>query len=426
MKEYHLQYGKGTIPFIPPLDKEIQLIEPRVHKAPEDELAVVNDALDHPVNSPSLKELSKEVRSILIITDDNTRPMPSKITIPAILKSFYKPASEYDITILIATGLHRKMTPEEILEQFGRETVENYKIVNHVATDESLLVCYGKMKSGNELWLNRLVLESDLVISEGFIEAHFFAGFSGGRKSILPGVAGADTIMNNHGPTNIADVHSFGANLDGNPIHSECVEAAKKAKLGFILNVALNKEKKIIGAFAGDPVDAHLKGCEFVKEAMSVKVHSTDIIITSNNGYPLDRNLYQVVKGIDVASRVVPQGGVIIMAAQCLDGVGHKHFKDLMQSGTSIEELNAKLSVPPCEIDKWQAQILARALLKCTVILINDTMKKEEVESMFFTYAANMDEAIRIATKIKGEDADISVMPEGPVVIPVVWRTHPC
>lgn len=422
MKEYSLQYGKGTIPFTPPSGREVQLIEPKAHQAPEDLRAVVDHALNHPVNSPSLKELSKDARSILIITDDNTRPMPSKITIPAILNAFYRPASEYDITILIATGLHRKMTPDEIIEQFGRETAENYKIVNHVATDESQLAFYGKMKSGNELWLNRLVLESDLVISEGFIEAHFFAGFSGGRKSILPGVAGAQTIMGNHCPANIADVRSFGASLDGNPIHAECVEAAKKARLGFILNVALNREKKIIGAFAGNPVDAHLKGCEFVKEAMSVNVHLTDIVVTSNNGYPLDRNLYQVVKGIDVASGVVPRGGVIIMAAQCLDGVGHKCFKELMQSGSSVAELNAKLSAPPNEIDKWQAQILARALLKCTIILVNDTMKKEEVESMFFIYAANMDEALETALRIKGKDAGISVIPEGPVVIPVVGQ----
>ncbi len=419
MKEYYLQYGKGTIPFTPPHSREIQLIEPRVHQA-EDQLAVVRDALNHPIHSASLKELSKDVKSILIITDDNTRPLPSKITIPAILEALGRPASEYDITILIATGLHRKMTPEEIVEQFGRETVENYKIVNHVATDESQLAYYGKMESGNELWLNRLVLESDLVIAEGFIETHFFAGFSGGRKSILPGVAGAETIMKNHNPVNIADVHSCAANLDKNPIHAECVEAVKKAKLGFILNVALNKEKKIIGAFAGDPVDAHLKGCEFVKETMSVKVHSTDIVVTSNNGYPLDRNLYQVVKGIDIASRVVPRGGVIIVAAQCLDGVGHKCFRELMQSGSSIEALNAKLSAPPNEIDKWQAQILARALQKCTIILVNDTMKKEEVESMFFVYAANMDEALEIALKIKGKDASISIIPEGPVVIPVL------
>lgn len=419
MKEYSLQYGKGLIQFTLPSNREPQLIEPRVHPALDNQTELVTRALNNPINSATLKEMTKSVKKILIITNDNTRPMPSKITIPAMIRAFSRPPEEYDITLLIATGLHRKMTQDEMIEQFGRETVERYRIVNHEAKEESQLAYCGKLSTGNDLWLNKLVLESDLVLSEGFIEAHFFAGFSGGRKSILPGVSGATTIMNNHRPENIADVHSVGANLDHNPIHAECVEAARMAKLGFILNVALNKEKKIIGAFAGHPVDAHMKGCEFVKEAMSVKVHSTDIVITSNNGYPLDRNLYQTVKGIDVASRVTADGGVIIMAAQCLDGVGHHCFKELIQSCSSIEELNRKMSAQPSEIDKWQVQILARALKKCTIILINDTMKKDEVESMFLMYAKNMEEAIETALRLKGENASISVMPEGPVVIPV-------
>jgi nickel-dependent lactate racemase len=418
--EYSLQYGKGSIRFVPPPGTEVQLIEPRIHPAPSDQAAVVQQALDHPVNSPTLKELTAHVKKILIITNDNTRPMPSKITIPLIIGAFCRPVETYDLTILIATGLHRKMTPEETVEQFGRETVEKYRIVNHVATDRSQLTFHGKMTSGNELWLNRLVAESDLVISEGFIEAHFFAGFSGGRKSILPGVAGAETIMNNHSPANIADLRACSANLEGNPVHAECAEAAGIAGLGFILNVALNKEKKIIRAFAGHPTDAHLQGCAFVKEAMSVKVHPTDIVVTGNNGYPLDRNLYQVVKGIDVASRVVIKGGVIIMAAQCLDGAGHRKFGEMIQSCRSAEELNDRMSAPPGEIDKWQVQILARALMKCTIILINDTLTRQEVESLFLVYAADLDEALKIALGIKGENASISVIPEGPVVIPVV------
>ena len=420
LHENCLQYGKGTLSLTLPSDREIQWIEPRSHEVSESQQDIVRQALDHPIHSTTLNELTKNVKKVLIITNDNTRPMPSSITIPAIIASFARSASDYDITILIATGLHRKMTRDEMMEQFGSGIVGDYRIINHVATDESQLVCYGKMASGNELWLNRLVLESDLVISEGFIEAHFFAGFSGGRKSILPGVAGASTIMNNHSPVNIASDQAIGANLDHNPVHDECVEAAKIAKLGFILNVALNKEKKIIAAFAGHPIEAHLAGCGFVRESMSVPVNHTDIVITGNNGYPLDRNLYQVVKGIDVASKVVKKGGVIVMAAQCIDGAGHQKFKELMQSAASIEELNAKMSVPPSEIDKWQAQILAKAMMRSTVILVNDTMKKEEVESMFFVHADSIDDAIQTALRMQGENASISVIPEGPVVISVL------
>jgi Uncharacterized conserved protein len=415
-----LPFGKKSISFVLHSNVVVQLIAPRVHIAPIDQAGIIKTALNDPINSTSLKELTKNVKKILIITNDNTRPMPSKFTIPAIINAFFYPQTYYDITILIANGLHRKMTQEEMIEQFGKDTYEKYKIVNHVATDESQLAFLGKMSTGNELWLNRLVVENELVISEGFIEAHFFVGFSGGRKSILPGVAGAKTIIQNHRPENIANKNSNGSNLNGNPIHMECVEAALMAKLGFILNVALNEEKKIIGAFAGHPIDAHLKGCEFVKEAMSIKVHSTDIVITSNNGYPLDRNLYQVVKGIDIASRVVAKDGVIIMAAQCIDGVGHKQFKEMILSCSSIEELNEKMSVSPSEIDKWQVQILARAMARSKIILVSENLEKEEVEDMFFLYAGSLEEALDIALQIKGKDASISIMPEGPVVIPVI------
>lgn len=420
MKEYQLPFGKKKISLRLPADRQIQLIEPQRDPLPQNQTEILENALNNPINSLPLSNLTRQARKVLIITNDNTRPMPSKLTIPALVRSFYYPETYYDITILIATGLHRQMTREEILEQFGEKLFGRYPIVNHDARDKSSLAFYGTLRTGNELWLNKLVGQSDLVISEGFIEPHFFAGYSGGRKSILPGVAGAETILRNHCPGNIADPHSVGANLNGNPVHTECVEAAKAAGLGFILNVALNREKQIIRAFAGDPVDAHLRGCEFVREWMSVHVHPTDIVITSNNGYPLDRNLYQVVKGIDAASHVVRAGGVIIVVAQCVDGVGHGCFEELLLSCSSVEELDRKMSKPPNGIDKWQVQILARALRKSTVILVNETMSKEEVERLFLVHAASVEEALEAAFRLKGRDASISVMPEGPVVIPVV------
>lgn len=413
-------YGKSFLELDTTAYGDVQLIEPKDIQAEEEERAIVRRALEHPIGSKSLKELTKDVKKILIITNDNTRPMPSKITLPEIIDSFYYDKRYYDITILIATGLHRKMTEEEKRMQYGDEICDTYPVINHVAIDEEQLVSLGVMSTGNELWVNRLVAESDLVISEGFIEAHFFAGFSGGRKSILPGISGAKTIMGNHKPENIASPEATGANLCGNPIHLECTEAAKKAKLAFILNVALNQDKKIIEAFAGDPVEAHKVGCEFVKKTMSVEVKSTDIVITTNNGYPLDRNLYQVVKGIDTASKVVKEGGVIIVAAQCMDGVGHKKFEDLILSCSSTEELYEKMSVAPSMIDKWQVQVLAKAMKKQTVILVSEGISKELTERMFFVYAKSLEEAMEKALELKGKDATISIMPEGPVMIPVV------
>jgi len=420
---YSIPYGKTTIPFTPPDNRTIQLIEAKPFPAPPDQAKTVTDALNSPINSPTLSELTKDVKKILIITNDNTRPMPSRVTIPAIIQSFYHPEDKYDITILIANGLHRAMTQAEMDEQFGRELTGRYRFVNHRAADETQLAYHGRLSTGSELWLNKLVGESDLVISEGFIEQHFFAGYSGGRKSILPGVAGAQTIMRNHCPANISDERSIGANLDGNPIHEECAEAALAAPLGFILNVALNDRKQIIRAFAGRPVDAHLAGCRFVRELMSVKAVPTDIVITSNNGYPLDRNLYQAVKGIDTAARVVKDGGVIIAAAGCADGVGHASFGEQLRRCASKEQLFRNMSEPAGEADKWQVQILARAMRRSTVILVNGTLTKDEVESMLFVYAADMAEAFEKALEIAGKGASVSVMPEGPTVIPIV-ETH--
>jgi nickel-dependent lactate racemase len=365
--------------------------------------------------------------------------MPSKITIPAIISSLSIPAgdgsptglpvnstdtpsrpSDDCITILIATGLHRPMTRDEMVEQLGMDICSRYRVINHDARDLASLASFGKLSTGNELLLNALVNESDLVIAEGFIEPHFFAGFSGGRKSILPGIAGESTILANHKPEYIANPNSRQSSLDGNPIHSECSEAAALSGLRFILNVALDKNKQIVAAFAGDPIKAHLEGCRFVNEAMSVDAEPTDIVITTNNGYPLDRNLYQVVKGIDTAATVVKDGGVIIVAARCIDHVGHDHFKNLVLSCASVGELCEKMSVSPSEIDKWQAQVLARILSNHKVILVSEGIERELAERMFFTYAGSLAEAMELALAAAGRGASIAVLPEGPVIIPRV------
>ena len=226
--------------------------------------------------------------------------------------------------------------------------------------------------------------------------------------------------MANHKPENIASPRARQAILAGNPINDEFLEAVKLSGLKFILNVAYNNEKQIIGAFAGDPVEAHLEGCKFVEETMSVACEPADIVVTSNNGYPLDRNLYQVVKGIDTASLVAKENGVIIVAARCEDHVEHESFQDLILSCDSIDELNEKMSLSPSETDKWQAQVLARVLARNEVILVSEGIERELAERMFFTHAANLDEAMDIALDVCGKKASLCIMPEGPVLIPKI------
>ncbi len=420
LRKWKLPYGKKFLDLSIHENIPVQVLEPSIPEPTETQEELVRKALASPVSSPTLRELTKDVRKIVIITNDNTRPMPSRITIPIIIDSFFYPERYYDITILIACGLHRKMTREEMEEQYGKELCAKYKIVNHDAKDEKQLTNLGKLSTGNELWVNRLVADADLVISEGFIESHFCVGFSGGRKSILPGVSGQETIMYNHRPENIASPYAIGANLDHNPMHLECTEAARKAKLAFILNVALNKEKQIIRAFAGDPFQAHMEGCRYVKEQMSVPVCQTDIVITTNSGYPLDRNLYQTVKGIDTAAAVAKEGGIIIVAAECRDGVGHAAFAGFMQSCGTEQELFQNMSVSPSMADKWQAQILSRTLVRNKVILVSEGIDKKTAESMFLLHADTLEDALNMALERQGNQAGISIMPEGPVVIPVI------
>lgn len=418
-RQWQLPYGKGFLQVSLDSERPVQVLESEVPVPEETEEAIIDYALKHPIGSRSLKELTRDAKKIVIITNDNTRPMPSKLTLPRIINSFFYPETYYDITILIACGLHRKMTEREMEEQYGKEICSRYPVVNHEAQDDSQLICLGKMTTGNEMWVNKIVAESDLVIAEGFIESHFCVGFSGGRKSILPGVSGKKTIMYNHRPENIASPYSVGANLKHNPMHMECMEAARMAKLSFILNVALNKEKRVIRAFAGDPFEAHQAGCSYVRQIMETQVQPTDIVITTNSGYPLDRNLYQTVKGIDTAAQVAKKGGIIIVASECMDGVGHASFAQLIQSCKSVEELHEKMSVSPSMIDKWQAQILARTLIKNQVILVSRGIDQETAERMFMTYAKSMEEALEIAFRRMGKEASVSIMPEGPVVIPV-------
>lgn len=419
MKHVSVLYGKGTIVFSIPDENLLRVVESRNILA-SDARKIIISALQNPIGSPSLKELTKDIRNILIISPDNTRPMPSRISIPAIISEFYRDDSDYCVTILISTGLHRKMTYDEIKERFSDELMKKHRIINHVATDEQSLVCLGKMSTSNELWVNRLVTESELVIGEGFIEPHFFAGFSGGRKCILPGVCGAKTIMSNHCPENIGSPYAASGNLEKNPIHDECVEGAKMSGLRFILNVALNRNKEVIAAFAGDPVEAHLAGCEFVRKNMTVPVNLADIVITSNNGYPLDRNIYQSVKGLETASKAVKKDGVIILASECSDRNGNNEFEGLISNCATRQELFDKMSTGEPEPDKWQAQIFARIVRDHPVILISDYFDRTASEKMFMLHASSPEKALEMAFYLKGADAKINVLPEGPVIIPVL------
>lgn len=381
---------------------------------------LVRFALENPVASPRLSELVKDKKTMIVISSDHTRPVPSKTIMPLILEEARCGNPEIEITILIATGFHRATTHEELIDKYGKEIVDNENIVVHDSQDASSLIQLDTLPSGGELWLNKLAIETDLLVAEGFIEPHFFAGFSGGRKSVLPGVAGAETVLANHCSEFINDEHARTGVLENNPLHRDMLFAAKQAKLAFIVNVVIDENKDIVKAFAGDSEKAHQAGYNFLEQLVRIEVPTSDIIITSNGGYPLDQNIYQAVKGMTAAESAIKDGGVIIMISACNDGHGGQSFFDNMaQASCPACILKKTALVPRNETvpDQWEFQILARILNRCTVIMVTDMCSPEMIKSMHMEHASTIEEAIERALKIKGKNAKIAVIPDGVSVI---------
>lgn len=381
---------------------------------------LVDSAMAEPTGTMCLSELAKGKNTVTIIASDHTRPVPSKLIIPAMLKEIRKGNPNADITILIATGCHRGTTKQELVYKFGDDIVNNEKIYIHDCDESDKLINIGKLPSGGDCVINKIAYDADLLVAEGFIEPHFFAGFSGGRKSVLPGVAGRSTVLSNHCAEFVAHPNSRTGILDGNPIHNDMLWAAEKAKLKYIVNVVLNAEKQVIYAVAGDPVAAHKKGTDFLSGLCGVRSQPADIVITTNGGYPLDQNVYQSVKGMTAAEATVKDGGVIIMIARSNDGIGGDHFYRQMAEFDDLNKIMNTLMIRDRNEtlpDQWMTQILTRILLRATVIYISE-MDDETVKKMHMIPAHSPYEACLKAKEILGNDSpDIVAIPDGVSVI---------
>lgn len=416
MKKILFPYGKEKISY--DFGDELgAVLEPKINEyAPEaDGAELVRRAMAAPIGSPRLSELAKGKKKVVIIASDHTRPVPSKLIIPPMLAEIREGSPDAEITILIATGCHRGTTKEELAQKFGEEIVKNEKIHIHDCDDRDMLVNIGTLPSGGQCEINRLAYEADLLVSEGFIEPHFFAGFSGGRKSVLPGVAGRGTVLANHCSEFIDHPCARTGILDGNPIHGDMLWAATAAKLAYIVNVILDSEKNVIYAVAGDAESAHKQGTDFLLSLCGAKAVESDIVITTNGGYPLDQNVYQAVKGMTAAEATVRRGGVIIMLAKSGDGIGGDHFYHQLADGPDINKTMREFlsrgrneTVP----DQWQTQILLRILGHASVIYVSE-MPDETVKEMHMIPAHSLAEAIEKAKGIVGEGAKIAAIPDG-------------
>jgi nickel-dependent lactate racemase len=413
-----LPYGRGSIACTIPSDKVQAILEPKAIARATPPLEAVLEALDRPIGSERLRDLAKGKGRALLITSDHTRPVPSRMTLPLLLQEIGR--GDMEVDLLIATGLHSPPSKGEMEEKYGKENLEKFSSVEvHRSGDDDGQYRAGILSTGLELYLNKALSRDDqLVIAEGFIEPHFFAGFTGGPKSILPGVAGAKSIIKNHSAERIDDSNSRSGILDGNPIQEEMREAALKAGLSFILNVILDEGKSVVRAFAGGAIATHGVGCRTISAHNVVKASPAEIVVTSNNGFPLDRNMYQMVKGLSAAALTVKTGGIIVIAGECVDGVGHDKFYNMLVESDGPAELLGKIRNGEInEEDQWEAQILAKVLEKARVMVVSKGLDRRSAEAMHMLHSTNLEKAIDEAFEMAGPGSRVTVLPKGPATI---------
>ena len=421
MKEVKLAYGKNDLIIQVP-DKAV-VIEPRHLPGLADEKSAVLAALRQPIGTPPLKEMVKSTDIVAIVIADITRPTPSEKLVPWLIAELSHVPKE-NFVVINGLGSHRPNTKEELVQMLGQEVVDTIKVINHDAFDNSKLVHVGRNSYGSNVYLNKTYVEADFRIVTGFIEPHFFAGFSGGPKGINPGIAGIKTIQDFHNAEMIGNPKSTWGVIDGNGVQDAATQNCLMVKPEFMLNVTLNGEKEITNVFAGDVIKAHRVGCEFVKKhAMAAVEKPFDIVITTNSGYPLDQNLYQTVKGMSAGAQVVKQGGSVISVSECCDGLpSHGNFGPIMKMRKTPQELLDMINDPSFSMfDQWEAQTLAMLRVKSDIYLYS-LLEKQEVIDCMVNPIDNVEETLKQLMDKYGPDASVAILPLGPLVIPYVGK----
>ena len=412
-----IPYGKSFIEFeegnAPVLTSRIGEL-----KAAGSGLELVRAAMAEPIDSPRLSELARGKKNCVVIVSDHTRPVPSRDILPPMLEELRAGSPDIEVTLLVATGFHRPTSTKELEDKLGREIMESCRVVVHDCRDAASNVRIGTLPSGAPCVVDRLAVETELLVAEGFIEPHFFAGFSGGRKSVLPGVADQVTVLGNHCSRFIDSPYARTGVLDGNPIHEDMLAAAEMAKLAFIVNVVIDEEKKTVAAFAGNFRTAHRRGCDYMLDYFKVAPVPSEIVVTSNGGAPLDQNLYQCVKSMTAAEASCVEGGVIVLCAECADGHGGEGFYHALRDCESPAALYAEQMATPQDRtvpDQWESQILARILMHHTVIFVTRPELKDMVGEMKMRYAPTLPAALDMARAMGKES--LCFIPNGISVI---------
>ena len=415
-----MRYGTGTLPVEIP-DKNVAGVLEISESVPlSDGDRAVQEALAQPIASHPLAELAKGRESACIVISDITRPVPNKVILPPILATLeHTGIPREKITILIATGIHRPNNAEELEIMVGRDLMEKYRIVNHFSQQSETHTYLGTTRNGTPVHIDKTYLEADLKIITGLIEPHLMAGYSGGRKAICPGIASIETMKVMHGPELMEHPKSAVGILEGNPFHLEATEIALMAGVDFNVNVAIDKHRQITGVFAGDMVESHLAGAQFVETHAKVTLPAAaDAVVVSSAGYPLDATFYQAIKGLLTAVEIVKQGGSILLVAACSEGIGSKPFTDLIFKTDDLTAFVQGLYNPAnFVIDQWQLEELAKVARKADIYFYTDGIPYHQRVKLFVHPLKKAQEGIEEILTRYGTDAQIAVIPEGPYVL---------
>jgi nickel-dependent lactate racemase len=421
--DVELQYGTEGLVVHGLPDGRTTVVEPSHLPAAPDEHAEVVRAIRELLSGPPLRELLSPGKSVAISVCDGTRPQPREVVVPALLEELDGVIRLEDVVILVATGTHRGNTEAELREMLGDEVVATVRVVNHDAREPSALTWVGKLGADVPVWLNAEWLAADLRITTGFVEPHFFAGFSGGPKMVAPGLAGLDTTPTLHDARRIGHPNARWGVTEGNPVHDDVRAIAAATGVDFALDVVLDGRKRVARAFAGELFAMHREATAVARRAAMRKLPGRfDVVLTTNSGYPLDQNLYQAVKGMSAAAQVVRPGGTIVCAAECRDGFpDHGDYRAQLTSGTSsaalLEEIEARSETLP---DQWEIQIQAKVQSLARVVMHTSYLSDDDLAAAHLEQTSDVLATVTNALDTAGPGAALCVLPWGPMTIPYV------
>jgi nickel-dependent lactate racemase len=417
--ETRLAFGKDGLKVTIPDQYQCQVLNWKSAAPLADAVGAIEAALDTPAAGPPLAAVIAGKRSAAISVCDITRPAPNPVVLPPLLRRLEAGGiARANISILIATGLHRAATEAEIRQIVGPEIAASYTILNHDARKREQHRHLGMTRSGTPVWIDERFLRADLHLSLGFIEPHLMLGFSGGRKLIAPGLAAQETIKELHSPRFMRDPRSREGSIDDNPLHAELLEIARLARHDFLIDVSLSHDRRIAAVFAGEPVGAHRAGVAWVRSSLAQQLeHPADAVITTGGGYPLDLTFYQCIKGITAAEKMVRPGGRILMVGECAEGVGSAEFSEMMTRYGSDSEFLRGIEKAPVTVDQWQLEKLALVTQKNDVLYAVPGLPQEYQSKVWGRAYAHPQEAVQALCEGLSPGARIAVVPEGPYVL---------